>query len=375
MNNLIGMEGYLIGFSVLLVILIHAYKRSSGSNISYSLFICMVCSDMAGLVLECLAFMFDGRLNGFSYIMVRATNIVLYIVCPLPLIFWIFYLEYQIFDSVKRLKNTFKIISLIYFYPFVMSITTLMNNKFFYFNNQNQYQRGPWFYQPLIIYGVFYLYSLYLPINNRNNISKKYFYAMITFLLPAIIGIVLQSLFYGLALIYSSISISILIVYLSIQNKDIENDYLTGLYNRMQLDRYLHDKIKNSLSNKIWAAIMIDIDNFKKINDTYGHVVGDNAIIKTSQIIKNCFLADDMVARFGGDEFVVIVNLKHKEDLNKIVIRLNKKFLEYNESNQDPFNLTVSTGSALFEMDKYANSDEFIDYIDKLMYENKKKIR
>ena len=193
--------------------------------------------------------------------------------------------------------------------------------------------------------------------------------AMIKFLIPALVGISLQLMFYGLSLIFSSTSISILIIYLNIQNRDLERDYLTGLYNRMELDKFLSCKFKNS--SKLWGALMIDIDDFKKINDNYGHITGDKAIIRTSEIIKNSFHADDFISRFGGDEFVVIVDIKEERDLDKVAARLQTKFDDYNKRKENPYLLSVSIGSSIYDKDKYKNSDEFIHFIDSIMYKNK----
>ncbi|MDV3425894.1 MAG: GGDEF domain-containing protein, partial [Bacillota bacterium] len=248
---------------------------------------------------------------------------------------------------------------------------TLFTGWFFYFNIHNEYVRGPYFFHTQLICLGFYLYSVYLPVKNRNLISRRYLMAMIKFLIPAIVGISLQMMFYGLSLIFSSTSISILIIYLSIQNRDLERDYLTGLYNRMELDKFLSRKFKDS--SKLWGALMIDIDDFKNINDNYGHITGDRAIIKASEIIKNCFHADDFISRFGGDEFVVIVDIKDEEDLYKITERLQGKFDNYNRRKESPYELSVSIGGSLYDRDKFKNSDEFIHFIDSIMYKNKRK--
>jgi diguanylate cyclase (GGDEF)-like protein len=85
-------------------------------------------------------------------------------------------------------------------------------------------------------------------------------------------------------------------------------DSLTGLYNRAYMFQFLEKTIQNSTKDKKpTSVIMFDIDNFKIYNDTQGHLEGDNVLRKIAQVSKKCFRADDVVARFGGEEFTVIL--------------------------------------------------------------------
>jgi len=91
-------------------------------------------------------------------------------------------------------------------------------------------------------------------------------------------------------------------------NKKAVTDRLTKLYNRNFLEPYLENQIEAAnLSNQQVSAIMIDIDHFKRINDTYGHAVGDYVLTVFSQLISKCVRKTDLIARYGGDEFIVIL--------------------------------------------------------------------
>lgn len=80
-----------------------------------------------------------------------------------------------------------------------------------------------------------------------------------------------------------------------------ETDLMTGLYNRMTSEHMITKELENGCG----AFIMVDIDNFKSINDTYGHDIGDQAIVNLANILKASFRNDDIIGRYGGDEFVV----------------------------------------------------------------------
>lgn len=112
-------------------------------------------------------------------------------------------------------------------------------------------------------------------------------------------------------------------------------DSLTGLYNREFLFAYLQqetEKIKRKSDEGICLAF-IDLDDFKKINDTYGHQKGDEILSQISKIIRENFRSSDVVGRFGGDEFILVVNTKNKkaieEKLRFIKNQIEKFFEEY----------------------------------------------
>jgi two-component system, cell cycle response regulator len=85
-------------------------------------------------------------------------------------------------------------------------------------------------------------------------------------------------------------------------------DGLTGLYNRHYLNTHLTNMVREALTkNKALTLLMMDLDNFKSINDTYGHDVGDRVLCEVAKAIVACTRGADLVARFGGEEFVVLM--------------------------------------------------------------------
>jgi diguanylate cyclase len=94
-----------------------------------------------------------------------------------------------------------------------------------------------------------------------------------------------------------------------------QTDGLTGVSNRATFDQYLTNLIdRNTVTPTTFSLLMIDIDNFKQINDTYGHPIGDRVIMALAQLCKGSIRKDDMVARYGGEEFALILpaaSLRH----------------------------------------------------------------
>jgi len=98
---------------------------------------------------------------------------------------------------------------------------------------------------------------------------------------------------------------------LSVLNKKLEllsvTDRLTGLFNRIKIDSTFEEQIAQSQrSNKIFSIILLDIDHFKKVNDTYGHQAGDTILTEVAHILQNNTRKTDVVGRWGGEEFIII---------------------------------------------------------------------
>ncbi|QCI28774.1 GGDEF domain-containing protein [Caminibacter pacificus] len=158
-----------------------------------------------------------------------------------------------------------------------------------------------------------------------------------------------------------------------LHNQNIK-DPLTRLYNRRYLENMLPTLIEGAKrrNGKI-GFIMLDMDHFKQVNDTYGHDAGDRVLEKLSEIILENIRKSDIPVRLGGEEFLIIAtNIKTKEDLRKIAdkIRLAVKSQPFYLSSGLYINKTISIGAALFP-DDCEDGNECIKLADKALYEAK----
>ena len=120
--------------------------------------------------------------------------------------------------------------------------------------------------------------------------------------------------------------------------KDAQIDLLTGIYNKLTAQTM----IENSLKAHTGTLFMIDIDNFKNINDTYGHIEGDKCLCALANAISKVFRSSDIVGRIGGDEFMAFMQDSNETELIKIKINSLLKLLdEYNQSNSFSFNISI----------------------------------
>ena len=116
------------------------------------------------------------------------------------------------------------------------------------------------------------------------------------------------------------------------------------------------------------AGLMIDLDGMKSINDQFGHQAGDQALIQTARILQVSFRKGDFIARYGGDEFVVILTVEDPDGLDKAVRRLESNLLQFNETGQSPFPLSLSIGAGVYDPAADQTIDAFIGRLDKTMY-------
>jgi diguanylate cyclase (GGDEF)-like protein len=150
-------------------------------------------------------------------------------------------------------------------------------------------------------------------------------------------------------------------------------DELTSLYNRRYFENQLRIEIERAerYSHKL-TLLLIDLNNFKYFNDTYGHGQGDSILKNVANIFQSSVRKPDFVARYGGDEFVIVMPETDKENAQKLVERLHEEITSYRfeHSNGAQEKVSVSIGSATFPNDSNEVS-ALIDKADQRLYRNK----
>ena len=268
------------------------------------------------------------------------------------------------FSDIRRnIYRTIGLISIVLlviniFYPLVFSVS------------DGRYQRG-FAYIIFLIFAAFYILdSLYLYVKRvRKNGSLKLFPVHI-FLIPVILGVVIQAFFVEISITWTSIAISVAGIMTALKNEIIFTDCLTGLYNRVYLE-FLHKRACNK--KDCWVSgIMIDLNGFKQINDNYGHAEGDLALCIVADLLRKSFSEYGVVTRYAGDEFVIMLNTTDDQLIQKIIKSAKKNFVTENEKNDKPYQLSASMGYAITNLSN-ETIDDFMNRIDEQMYQDKMK--
>lgn len=154
--------------------------------------------------------------------------------------------------------------------------------------------------------------------------------------------------------------------------KYANRDFLTGLFNRRyffsSVEKYIR---KIRVSHEQFAIGLIDIDYFKKINDRYGHDIGDKVLIALADILTSSTNPNDIVARFGGEEFCVVLQGVNSTTAKEIFSRIRKNVenFSYQLNDDTHITFTISIGAVLFDKEKSIKNN--INVADKMLYEAK----
>lgn len=157
-------------------------------------------------------------------------------------------------------------------------------------------------------------------------------------------------------------------------------DSLTKLYNRGAFEKFynaifIENKIKAAIGvAKNFAVVMMDIDNFKKINDTYGHGVGDKVLSLIAEVIRNRKRSTDVAARYGGEEFVIVLNVPSKIDALKFCLNIKDiiSTLEIEINENTILKVSASFGISFYPEDS-SDKDALIKIADDNLYNSKRK--
>jgi diguanylate cyclase (GGDEF)-like protein len=151
-------------------------------------------------------------------------------------------------------------------------------------------------------------------------------------------------------------------------------DELTGIYNRRGLLTLGEHQVRIAKRQKSCIYMLFaDVDNLKAINDTLGHGAGDRALRDTARILKDTFRETDIVARVGGDEFVVLSLATSGSDAARTIARLEKNLARFNSERENGNYLSVSYGLSSCGPESHSPLEELMFFADKAMCEEKKK--
>ncbi len=156
-----------------------------------------------------------------------------------------------------------------------------------------------------------------------------------------------------------------------------KTDDLTKIYNRRYFFEILNDKIMNCQSSKLpFYLIIFDIDYFKKINDTYGHVFGDQVIAGVAKAVRDMMRLNSYIGRYGGDEFMLIIDKATTEELLRRVGMISRAIRGLEFSFEDKkVHLTASFGIAKFDPEKKMDEKILIELADSALLEVKRTVR
>jgi len=359
------------GVFVLTVICVYSFKRNEIRSIQQKLYIAVLLANILLLILDTLS-RADGKLGTIYPLINQVGNFMLFLLVPILASIWCLHVNFQVFHDLKKIKK----LTLLLLVPFSINAGIVIISQFtgwyYYIDTNNIYHRGPFFVASAMITILLIFAAFVFSVLNRKKISKKNLFSLIFFPVPPLLGTLLQIFIYGYAFTLNSVVLSLLIVFLDMNEYAIYNDHLTGIGNRKKLDAVLNESIRRSSPQRTFSLVMMDIDDFKKINDTYGHVMGDKALKAYAKMLKECIRSRDFVVRHGGDEFGLVLDVYDDMSLESALRRINDCVDLVNDMQQFPFRLGFAQGHAVYDYQSHLTAEDFIKHVDMLMYENKR---
>lgn len=211
--------------------------------------------------------------------------------------------------------------------------------------------------------------AMVILVKNRRRVERKFFLPLLIFPLPPFCAELVQIFFRPFSFM-CTYAVSALIVFQVSQNNTIYTDELTGLSNRRMLNETLQ-KWLSAPRGELVCGIMLDLDSLKQINDSFGHLSGDRALLALAEIIKSVRRKDIVSARYGGDEFVMLWRSRDAGDIARVEQKLLAASAQVNGARPVQERISFSMGVFCCRDDAGLSEGDFLRELDTEMYRSK----
>ena len=354
------------GAFLVLFLLLYRIRISQTNQFDEKAYNFMLIVTFIATINETLSFIIDAHPGFIFHILQYISNTISSASSGIIGYCWCLFVEYHIHRNFKRIKKKSRILAVpLIIATILIFINLLGTGIIFDISKENVYTRGPMNFILYIFVFVYYIESIYTVQKAKNDSILVEFFPIYYFVVPCMIGTMIQGFFFGISTIWLCVAIAFILVYIKIQISISFIDDLSGLYNRKYMNHYLN-KLQNNKAKHVYGFLM-DINDFKTINDIYGHLKGDQAIIQFGKILRHSIDKDSVAIRMGGDEFVIFAILKSNEEALALKKRIEQNVRQFNIHSKEPFHLSFSIGIAKYN----GNIDTFLSAMDDSMYEAK----
>lgn len=367
MNKLIKLQVNILSLFILSMLIFHCYVKLDRRKLSNKIFLDTSCVIFLIISIEIITVLINGSSHINIYIN-KLFSTLFFLISPIPLYMWDKYLYIQI-EKIKKIN----ILKVKYFkIPlFINTVLLIINLKFniiFSIDKNNFFQNEKFSIIPFLI-GTFYYISIYIfLVKHKHTIPNDiYIFISIMYIFPFTAS-VLELFIPELLLTWGSITTVLIFSYILLQQELFETDPLTGAFNRNFFNSFVSKTNKFTMNLSKLGAINIDLDEFKSINDTYGHKVGDDVLKNFVLLLNKAFKKKSKIIRMGGDEFIIIIENTSNEEFISHIRFLNIITEVYNSVNKYPIKFSYSY--CIYSND-FNDIYDFFDHIDNKMYQNK----
>lgn len=371
-------QNFIIASSLTGIMLFYVLGQGGKRQALDSLFVYLLGTILILLFLEFCIDLCNGGTSELSRTLLTLSVFLYYLCCPLPGVLYFLYIE-QVHNHWERAP---KRLILFLCTPMILNallvVLSLFNGMIFFIDEANTYRRGDYLFLVTISAIVYMFASLVRMVWYRHSATEhepRQFPLMLFFPSLVLIASVLQVSFEGMEVIGLAMAITMLMIFLHIQNSHANRDYLTSLYNRSLGEQYLKHLFQHRKKGTYVGAVLADIDAFKALNDTYGHDLDDRALRLYAKVLRTSLLHDWLICRFGGDEFLAICEMKDPGVVEQAVKTLRENLAVFNRTGELPEPLGISLGYGVSNQTDSNSWVGFLKLLDERMYMEKGRSR
>jgi diguanylate cyclase (GGDEF)-like protein len=361
---------FLLG-SLLIVILIYAdyLRKYNTDTFQRSVFLHILVCAFIPMICDMVYFLIEGLPGHFIYVLFYIITCIFYVFQLLSFLYIGVFIDYTVFKNQDRTK---KIVRMVWFIT-ILHILALIVNVFYPFHfyiaePENVLVHGDFYLLHILISYSPLLFILYEIISSSGIFKKSQYLLTLIFMVLNGTGALIDTVTKTTTMIWPCFTAALLYAYFFVIRTDSKIDSLTGIGNRYAFNEFIN-KLASQSVKESYSIVIIDMDHFKKINDTLGHAEGDNALRDMAAIIKGCIRHSDFAARYGGDEFVLAAKAEY--DIEKLIKRIEKSMEIQNEKHMRPYKLEMSYGYDVYTAGKSCSITDFLNHVDSLMYQHK----
>ena len=362
----------------LLILGVIAYQvaTSVSQQMGRRMFRALIYGIMVNLALDIVWVLVDGQMFPGSVVINKVTNAVYLGLGVVLACLWYLYVLETLGFRITKLLHTVVMLPGAFFMG--LNIISIFTGWVFTVFPENVYAHGQLFW----LQDVGVLTMMFVPlihiivrlIDRRGNTPRWVVWRLLLFYALPVIATLLTIWYTGLPGAWTSAAVSIVIMYIDEQDREVEKDSLTGLNNRKTLKKVFESYVRQDEEDEDFQVylFMMDLDGFKEINDTYGHHEGDKALVATAKILRESVAGmKAYIARFGGDEFMVMSFFRSGDEVLAYRAKLTEMFRAYNEREKPPYQLKISIGFSPYEPGQ--GLEELTEAADRALYEEKRK--
>ena len=366
-----------IELDLLCLVMLYAIAHQSLANVNQQmnrvLFRTLVYGVMIQLALDVLWLLVEGHRFPGAITANRVIN-ALYLAGGVILgcIWYLYVLETLGYTITRRLQTVVMLPGLFFL---VLNVVSIWTGWVFTVSPKNVYAHGPLFWlQTIGAYGMLAIPLVHLVVRLIRRVTpppRNVVLNLLSFYFIPIIGAIVSLFYTGMPGSWTCAAISLVLLYINDQDREIIRDGLTGLNNRKTLDGVFPEYVK---TGEPLYLFMMDLDRFKQINDTYGHPVGDQALVAAASLLSASMVGrKGILVRYGGDEFLIMGFFEDDAGADGFKQAILQRFDDYRREHKPPYWFAMSIGYSRHRPGQ--TLEALIDQADHALYQEKQRTK